>query len=304
MKKILSLLLIVQVVTGCVKVPTTRSLPAASSLPFPNYETLTGEDKARADTLLATALDHEALYSLMGDLKPVSSIGFALSYPLGKDSTQIIGQEHIVNTGADSIQTFLAELESWNRVLDALTFDRYRFLLVPFKKVWDGERDLQILVCRTDLVDSLLAARDSFFAQWGFVPGTDPAVLLTAIEFEEKSDRFRAYGYLFGYPQHAVDFFVAADLEKEKTGDFVKRSFFHIPVHAKTSGHFTYALPEGFQPLPRDSARYYRAKEILEGYRQVRPRFIDAAGNLKAVELYRDWWHKRAKHGPQKRNAN
>ncbi len=292
MKKFITFLFFVQLVSGCALPPTNKSESNTVSFPFPKYEALKGEDKERADSLLAHALDHEALYSLMGDLKPISGIGFSLSFYLGKDSTQTSGQSDIVNIEADSIQAIIAELESWNRVLDALSFDQYQFMLVPFRQVWKGKRNLQVLVCRTDLLDSLVQSRAAFFSQWGFVTGTDPAVMLTAIEFEEKSDRFRAYGYFYGYPEHAVDFYVKADLDKEETGEFVKRKFFHIPVHEKKEGYFTYALPENFEPLPQDSTTYYRAQEILAGYRNMRPDFIDSAGNLQAVALYRSWWRK------------
>jgi hypothetical protein len=284
------------VAVGCKQVQSSRP-PGniTEELPFPNYETLSAEEQAQADTLLAQALDHEALYSLMGNLKPMSSIGFSLSYPLGKDSTQQDGQQAIVATQVDSIQMALAELKSWNRILDALSFDNYQFILVPFKQVWKGKRNLQILLCRTDLLDSLLVAQAPFFAQWGFVPGTAPEVLLTAIEFEERNDRYRAYGYLFGYPQHAVDFFVEASREEQKTGEFVKRSFFHIPVHARERGHFTYALPKNLQPLSQDSTTYYQAVDILERYRQIRPQFTNTQGELSAVALYRQWWLRKQK---------
>lgn len=294
MRYSLYFLFLLWIATGCRQMPSSTSFsPSMSNLPFPGYEMLSAKDKERADSLLAKALDHEALYSLMSDLKPVSSIGFALSYPLGKDSSDTDGQRKIVDISIDSVKMVIDELESWNRVLDALSFDHYQFLLVPFKQVWNGNRNLQVLLCRTDLIDSLLVAQAPFFAQWGFVPDTDPAVLLTAIEFEEKHDRYRAYGYLFGYPQHAVNFFVDASLEQQASGEFVKRNFFHIPVYAKESGHFTYALSEGLQPLPQDSVKYYQAVDILEEYRQIRTRFVNSKGHLQAVELYRNWWRRK-----------
>jgi hypothetical protein len=266
-----------------------------SSIPFPGYERLSGSDRVLADSLIAYALDHEALYSLMGDLKPMSSVGLPVRFPLGKDSTQVEGQHQVVATQSDSIQTAIAELARWNRVLTALSFDHHQFLLIPFKKTRYGDRYLQILLCRTDLLDSLLRAQAPFFAQWGFVPGTDPAVVLTAIEFEEKHDRYRAYGYLFGYPRHAVDFFVRASQQKQQSGEFVQRSFFKIPVHVRKDGYFTYALPKDFQPLPADSTTYYQATTVLEEYRALRPKYIDKKGQYHPIELYRKWWRRHKK---------
>lgn len=265
------------------------------SKPFPGYEKLSDRDKVVADSLMAYALDHEALYSLMGDLKPMSSVGLPVLFPLGKDSTQVDGQHRVVTTQSDSIQSAIVELERWNRVLSALSFDHYQFLLIPFRKTRYGDRYLQILLCRTDLLDNLLAAQTPFFAQWGFVPGTDPAVVLTTIEFEERHDRYRAYGYLFGYPRHAVDFFVRASQQERQSGEFVERSFFQIPVHMRQGGYFTYALPKDFQPLPVDSTTYRQAAVILETYRDLRPRYIDKKGHYDPIRLFRKWWRKRKK---------
>lgn len=243
-----------------------------------------------ADSILGHALDHEALFSLLGDLKPMSSIGYALSYPLGKDSLQFDGQGYVVNLHDESTQLSLKELNRWNRVLDALSFEHYQFLLIPFKQVWDGNRNMQILICRTDLLDKLLEAQAAFFAQWGFVPGCDPAVVLTAVEFEQRNDRYRAYGYLFGYPEHAVDFFVDASIHKQKTDEFVARSFFHIPVFAKEKGYFTYALPEDFKPLAKDSVLLQNASVLLKQYQSIRPAYVNKEGKLEAIRLFRDWW--------------
>lgn len=279
---------------GCKLSPVATSQQSTQAREvFPGYEQLSATDRDRADSLIAFALDHEALYSLMADLKPISSIGFSLSYPLGKDSTQQDGQYDVVNMSVDSVQAFVRDIESWNRVLDALSFGDYQFMLLPFRQVWDGKRNMQVLLCRVDLIDDLLQEQAPFFAQWGFVPGTDPAILLTAIEFEEKHDRFRSYGYLFGYPRHAVDFFVEASLQQEETGEFVSRDFFQIPVYAKEKGYFTYAVPKDYEPGSRDSLIYNSAQQVLEEYRQLRPEYLDEQGNLEAIELYREWWQRK-----------
>jgi len=40
-------------------------------------------------------------------------------------------------------------------------------------------------------------------------------------------DRFRAYGYLFGYAEHAVDFFVKAGQEQENSPNAVSSIFLY-----------------------------------------------------------------------------
>lgn len=264
--------------------------PTSRLKPFPGYAALTPLEREMADSMLAFALDHEALYSLIGNIKPISQTGYVFANGLVKDSTDQDGQAVVVSLEDGSVGQVLDELERWNRITKALSFGPYQFLIVPFRKTWNGRRNFQIAVCRTDLVDRLLSDRAAFFGQWGFVPGSDPAVLLTAVEFEETLDRYRAYGYLFGYPKHAVDFFVEAAREKEQTGEFVQRDFFQIPVHAKSSGYFTYAVPKHYQPIEQDSSLYYRSAAVLNNYRAIRPRYLDKDGRLNAVRLLTKYW--------------
>lgn len=285
-------LLSMLIFTGCRSVQVDSKLARQLARPFPGYESLSQQEQMMADTLLRYALDHEALYSLLGDIKPVSNVFYVLANPIGKDTTMSDGDAEVVKIGVDSIQRTLRTLEAWNNVTDALSFGDYQFLIVPFRQVRDGQRNFQLVVCRTDLIDSLLLLHAPFFAQWGFVPGTNPGVLLTTTEFEYKNDRYRAYGYLFGYPRHAVDFFVSASQEEEKTDQFVERNFFQIPVFAKNSGYFTYAVPDDYQPDGRDSTIYYRAVEVLEDYKALRPDYINKDGQLDAVSLLRDYWRK------------
>ena len=97
-------------------------------------------------------------------------------------------------------------------------------------------------LCETVCFPSCLKDRH-LFGQWGFTANANSATVLSVVEYENKNDRYRAYGYLFGYPEHAVDFFVEASITEEETGEFVKRNFFTIPVEAGNSGDFTYAVP-------------------------------------------------------------
>jgi hypothetical protein len=147
-------------------------------------------------------------------------------------------------------------------------------------------RHLELLVCRQSLIDSVVQVHQSFFGQWGFTPGIDPHTLITTIEFEEKQDRYRAYGYLFGYPEHAVDFFVEAGKEYDRTKKIIKRDFFHVPTFNRPDGHFTYAVPPGYQPSEIDSAIYKRATAALAMYKQKRGGYLQH-GRLNAVNYLR-----------------
>lgn len=259
---------------------------------FPGYETLSAADRTKADSVLSVALDQEALYTLITRLKPMSSVGHSLRYTLAKDSTQMDGDKHIINPGADSVQNMMSELEQWNRIAGALSFGDIKFVLIPYKQTYKGQRHLELLVCRQSLIDSLITVHRGFFGQWGFAPGVDPHTLITAIEFESRYDRFRAYGYLFGYPEYAVDFFIAADKEHEVTKQFVKRDFFHIPTFARPSGHFTYAIPKGHQPTAIDSAIYRKGVRVLEQYKKARG--TSAGKSFAPVEYLREFYSRSA----------
>lgn len=266
----------------------TQNLSKKSDQGLWDLAHLSDEELTMANELLVYGLEHEAIYTLIDTLKPISSLGYSLSYPIAKKAEMNDGDKHVVDITKDSSKTALDELRKWNNVLAALSNERFTFLLIPFKQTRQGKRNLQILVCRRDLLKELILDKAEFFAQWGFTENTHPATLLTTIEYEDRNDRFRAYGYLFGYPEYAVDFFVQASISEEVTGDFVKRDFFHMPVAVGTSGYFTYAIPKGSQPTAIDSSIYNRASATLKKYRSAKESYLNADGQLNAISYLSD----------------
>jgi len=238
-------------------------------------------DRALADTVLAYALDHEALYSLADTLKPISSVKF-LRYAIAKDSTMKDGDAII--TTKDSL---LQKIEAYQKACKALSKGDFEFVLLPFQRTEKTIRNIEIYVVRKSRLASLLKTYSSFFGQWGFTPTTKPAVLLTTVEFESRLDRNRAYGYLFGYPSYAVDFFVESTRtqEADTAKKLVSRDFFAIPVFAGDKGHFTYAMPKGYQPTATDSTIYNKAILTLQKYKAIRKNFNTPQG-LKAMQLW------------------
>lgn len=243
------------------------------------------EEIQMANDLLSYGLEHEALYSLLDTLKPISSLGYSLSYPIAKDAVMKDGEKEVVAASNDSIRLILNEINQWSRITSALSNDEFTFLLIPFKQPWQGKRNMQLLVVRNMVFKRLMKRKASFFAQWGFTADADPATVLTAIEFESKNDRFRAYGYLFGYPEYAVDFFIEASTEEEETGEFVKRDFFHIPVATGKQGYFTYAIPKDHQPISTDSVIYNKASQTLSKYKQLKNRYALDENSIDAIQL-------------------
>lgn len=255
-----------------------------------NLKNLSSKELKMANDLLGYGLEHEALYSLLDTLKPISSLGFPLSYPLAKAGEMKDGDRDIVDLGSDSVQMALNELKSWNRILKALSTDDLEFSLIPFKKTWQGKRNLQIVVCQKDLLAKLINQKSEFFGQWGFTSNSNVSTVLTALEFEDRNDRYRAYGYLFGYPEHAVDFFVNASISEEETGEFVQRDFFRMPVAIGKRGYFTYAIPKGYIPDQKDSSIYHLAAASLKRYELLKSKYINSEKQVDALRLISDYW--------------
>lgn len=262
-------------------VHSTQAIPAAC---FP-VESLPPADRALADTLLTQGLDNEALFTLAGHLKPISSV------PLIQTATaKRPGVPDGAREVADPASPDLERVARYQRVANALTCGPIRMVIAPYRMVQDTVRRLQVVFVHSGLLDAELTRNAAFWGQWGFVPGSDPAVVINTVEFETSYDRFRGYGYLFGYPEHAVTFFVEAAREGDARGELVARDFFQIPVHSRPDARFVYAVPKGHEPLPVDLAIRDEAARVLADYRARRPRFENADGTLRAVELLRAWY--------------
>jgi hypothetical protein len=238
-------------------------------------------DRALADSILAYALDHEALFTLADTLKPISSVKF-LRFAIAKDSSQKDGD--IIITTKDSL---LQKIDAYQQACNALSKGDWQFILMPFQRTEKSMRNMEIYVVRKSVFAKKIVQYQSFFGQWGFTAHTNAAVVIPVIEYESKWDRNRAYGYLFGYPEYAVDFFVEANKmqESDPNKKMVGRNFFAIPVYAGNQGFFTYAMPKTYQPNNVDSSIYKNAANTLNKYKVIREKYISTAG-LKALDLW------------------
>ena len=242
----------------------------------------TNNNDQLADSLLAYALDHEALYTLADTLKPMSSVKF-LRYAIAKDSILQDGDAVVIQN--DSLINLI---DQFNTICKELSNDIWQFVMVPFQRTEKNMRNLEIYVIRKDAFANKIKQYQSFFGQWGFTPSTNPAVVLSVIEYETKWDRNRAYGYLFGYPAYAVDFFVEANKmqQADVNKKIIPRNFFAIPVFAGNQGYFTYAMPKTYQPNDIDSTIYNKAQSTLTKYQLIRSKYIQPTG-LKAQALWK-----------------
>jgi hypothetical protein len=219
------------------------------------YNKMTIEEKTIVDSIIHYGLNHEALYTLCDTLKPMSSIQF---YHLPLFSNNSKEKDSAIKTTI-KIQ----------KAINHLNNSEFQFILNPYERKDSIYRNLEIYVFRLSVLKKLIHKHQEFYSKWGITENSNPATILAITEYENKYDRWRSYGYLFGYPDYAVDFFVQSGQIQDSTKEFVKRDFFQIPVFASKSGHFTYAIPKGHQTSQIDSIIYYKAKETLEKYKKI-----------------------------------
>lgn len=239
------------------------------------------------DSILQVGLDHEALFTLLGDLKPMSSL-ISFSFPIANTDSTTKTNGNILNRlnhGA-----YLDSLYQIQKAINNLNIPDLRFVMSSFRAPYDEIRTIQVNVIRISALDSLLKAKESFFGQFGLVPGTDPGIVVNTIEYNDRYERLRGYGYLFGYPDYAIDFFVNAFLESDTTKKHVERNFFQIPTYAGKEGNFVYAYPKDQTPTATvDSVIYYKAQRILEKYKTMRKDYLNPDSTLQSYKLLQQY---------------
>ncbi len=250
-----------------VSIATPYAVPVAISRAdcFP-VETLPADLRRLAEVLLKL-LDSEALYTIVGGLKPMS--GGYIQFYLQTDKPDV------------------ANIERTRQALAALRCgDWFRADMLIFRRVGaDKKRYLEGAVVYVPAYRRMVENYAPFWATWGITPGTDPFAAIVFAENDDTPARNRALGYLYGYPKPAVDFFVAGVGEKTVT----PRDFRQIPTFGKATGQFVYAVPKGAAQSADDIRLRTEAGRILATYKKRRAAYI-GGGKPGAVALLRDWF--------------
>lgn len=233
--------------------------PATDAVPRPH-----AAPQSLATTVVA-ALDSEALFTVAGGLKPLSSGFWASSVPTESGE--------------------LDEIDAMRRALQSLDDEQLSWGVMAFAKPHGGKRSYHAWVAHRGALAALVARRADVFAAHGISPATRPAELLAIVERMPRTDRFTSYGLLFGYPEHAVEFYVAADRERDRhPRGIAPRRFLSIPTFGAKTGRFVYAVPPDHEPAAADLALRAAAGRILESYRPLRERHL-GAGPREALRL-------------------
>ena len=236
---------------------------------FP-LETLPTDVRPLADELLWKLLDSEAVYTLAGGLKPVSDGFWQARFPATQATTPEV----------ERVRTALAAFRCGGEIVAGV---------YVFDAVYDGKRAASAFVTHRPSLDALLLCRADVFAPLGVCLGADPQRVMEAVDRAPRATRWRAFGLLFGYPEHAVEFFVAAGESEKATGTFVKRDFRTVPTWASDDGRFVYAVPKGAAERPEEVALKADAAPLFATYSWRRPLY-HGAGKPGPAFLVRDWF--------------
>ena len=249
-------------------VVTPPTAPALAADCFP-FERLPAALRPRADEMLLKALDSEALYTIASDIKPMSS-GF-------------------VSMQVKVASPDVADAEVVRQILAAWTCgDRLVARLHHFSAVYEGARPLEGVVFNTRAFRDLIGRRTSFFSPYGLTPSADPTEALLAVEYDQTTARLRGYGYFFGYPDYAVDFFAKAADDEKATKQFTARDFVSLPTFAGER-RFVYAVEKGHVTNDADRALAARVDSVYREYVARRGKYIGSAGAGGVVALVREW---------------
>lgn len=215
--------------------------------------------QVRADRLAMAILDREGLYTLAG-IKPLSTGIWSGRIELSEAATPA-GEASALER--EDVREALALLSRWPFYADVMTFATEH----------DGRRHVDAYIIHVPAMRRALV-RHAVFARHGLSPGTHPAEVLSVVERMPRLERFEAYGHLFGYPSHAVDFFVRAAAEGEAIGELVPRDFVHIPTFQSAQHRFVYAVEKGHILVQEDLDLRERSQAVLSQYSALRTRFL------------------------------
>lgn len=239
-------------------------------------EGLSQDDRDAAEALLLKMLDSEALYTLAGGIKPISSTFVSFTVDAEAGSLALV----------DRARRLLGQIRCGDLVLATV---------YPFRRIYASEktgrkyRHFHGAVIATEPLRRLLEKYSSEFAGLGVSPHSHPLEVLMAVEHGDELPRWRGYGRLFGFPADAVDFFVRAGGHQLLTGEFVQRRFISLPTYARPDRGVVYAVARDAEDSAEDRELRRRIEAVLASYRERRARNI-GPGKPGAARLLREWY--------------
>lgn len=302
----------VSVLTGlavaCLAAGCARNSPQSISTGQPtaghadqcfNINGLTNAQQHLARTLLLRAMDSEALYTIAGPIKSTSS-GFA--------DLRLRVRPTVDTRVVDSLAAYTTVLPALSCGNIGAELSVYGAALPEGPDTSVRVRYVSLTMVNRDALRRTIQQHAAFFSTLAIVPVSHPLSVLGAVEHAERSARWRGYGYLFGYPDVAVDFFVRSGEKGDsidalaraagRTGTYIEpRDFRFIETFHKTAEcqtcaptrpTFIYAVAKGAALSAGDKALRASTAPIYAAYAKRRARFVTAERN-GIVELLREW---------------
>lgn len=277
-----------------------------------NFDELTPDLRAKSEAHLLKALDTEHLFTLVSGLKPMSAGFYSTRMLMSGDPHMTdaeaanvlseIGNKNVSELDEQSAQRLESakglterararqEIEDLRTILSTWRCGgQIHAELVHYATPREGARLLHGVIFAMPAFADKLKDKAPFFSRWALTPNASPLEVLMAVEYARDVSRSAGYGYLFGYPDPAVQFFAAASASEDTTGEFVERDFRAIPTFQRDTGQFTYAVAKGAEETDIDRDLKARAGAVLDAYKARRERFI-GDGKAGAAALLRDWF--------------
>ncbi len=287
----LSVVLLSTLIAGCA---TFRGTASGSDSPTVmaratrcfDLKALSDSDRVVAEKTLLEFSDREGLYTLADGLKPMSS-----------DVRNL--QLRIAPT-LDTVP--LLELDRLRRVVATLTCGEIGMLVQVFTNAYKRPdsttvRSASLAIYHRRALRDAIVRQKVFFGRLGVTPSAEPGDVLSAVENAPRADRWRGYGFLFGDPDDAVEFFVDAGVRGDSAKQLVPRDFRRVETFQKYPGgageqaqsSFVYAVPKGAALSAGDRRLLDAAAPLYRRYLTLRTRHI-GADSLGAVALWREWY--------------
>jgi len=222
-----------------------------------------------ADSLALRLLDGEGLYTATGGIKPISDGFWHCRFPAAEATSPEV----------DHARQLLAGLPLGNDFAAGV---------YVFSTPFQGKRSASAYIAHMPSLKALVERRKDAFDPIGVTIATPAQTVMEKIDRAPRSARWRAFGLVFGYPDYAVEFFVASGEHQDESGQFVERDFLHLPTFTSSDGRFVYAVPKGHAERDEDRKLKAVTAPIFARYKTWREVYV-GEGKAGGVSLLRDW---------------
>jgi hypothetical protein len=241
---------------------------------------VTRKEYRKIKNIYTNLLDNVALYTMVGDIKPVSCMSVKC-YTKYESVTRRNDKRVIKRT--DELRQIVKKMN--NEDLHFAIYNPQRAYMIKKEdtsRVW---RIPDLLIMNKCLVKKAIKDEKDFFESIDINEDSNMDSIAKKVFIDQTCDSLneKAQGLLFGYPKYAIDFFINADRGYVKND----RKPIKIPAYDKKSD-FVFVVPIGHQLSQEDSLIIDKASMVLEKYKTKRRKYINLFKH-QPYELYKEW---------------